>query len=199
MFHKTSNTITENLVKSGTITSADKEVYLFGIQQGFVILLNILTTIVLGILLETLWQILLFTISYIGLRSFAGGYHAKTPQRCYIMSTILTLVVALLQKYIALSVASYIGLLLFSTIIILVLSPVENNNKPLDDLEKRVYRRTSIIVCLIEVLITITLLLLNIAFVGSCIIWAMFVVSIMMILGTVHFPRKEDALSGGKK
>jgi accessory gene regulator B len=185
MFQKTSASITDNLVKSGTITSADKEIYLFGIQQGFAILLNILTTIVIGLLLGVLWQILLFTISYIGLRSFAGGYHAKTPQRCYIYSTILTLAISLLLQYLTISISVYIILLLFSTIVILVLSPVENNNKPLDALEKRVYKKTSVVVCLSIALLTLALLLMDMQNVGSCFLWALFAVSIMMILGTL--------------
>jgi accessory gene regulator B len=183
MFTKTSYKITDNLIRSGTISSDDKEIYLFGVQQGLVILLNISTTIIIGILFDVVWQLILFTVSYIGLRSFAGGYHAKTPQRCYIFSTILTLVTALMQKYIVLSIAASVILLAFSTTIIIVLSPVENINKPLDHLEKRVYKKTSIMVCLTEVFITFTLLIFKIHCVGSCILWALFAVAVMMILG----------------
>jgi hypothetical protein len=40
------------------------------------------------------------------------------------------------------------------------------------------------------------MLLPDMQIVGSCFLWALFAVSIMMILGTAHFPQKEDALNG---
>jgi accessory gene regulator B len=194
MFAKISCKITDNLIRSGTISYDEKEVYLFGIQQGLVILLNILTTIFIGILFDVVWQLLLFTVSYIGLRSFAGGYHAKTPQRCYILSTILTFAIALLQKYVILTFPAYVVLLCISTSIILTISPIDSKEKTLDELEKRVYHKKAIIICLTEFCTALLLGGLSLYSIGSCIVWTLSSVSFMMVLAVLlRILRKETA------
>lgn len=46
------------------------------------------TVIVLGLVFNLLTESLVFYLSFIAIRKFAGGYHAKTPTRCYIVSII---------------------------------------------------------------------------------------------------------------
>lgn len=50
--------------------------------------LHIATIIVLGLFFNLLVESLVFYFSFIAIRKFAGGYHAKTPTRCYIISII---------------------------------------------------------------------------------------------------------------
>lgn len=111
MFDHVSERISNNIVTSGTIEPEDKELYFFGIQQGLTILLNIGTTIAIGLLLNTLWQLTIFTTALIALKSYSGGYHARTPQRCYVVSTIVTIIASLLMKYAVLHTLIYIVLL----------------------------------------------------------------------------------------
>jgi accessory gene regulator B len=182
MFNETSYKITDNLIRSGAISSDEKEVYLFGVQQGLVLLLNISTTIIIGILFGVVWQLLLFTVSYIGLRSFAGGYHAKTPQKCYILSTILTLAIALLQKFVILTTPVYVVLLCLSTAIVVTFSPMDSKEKPLDEFEKQVYQKKAIIICLTEFLVAFILLRFSLYSIGSCLVWTLSSVSFMIVV-----------------
>ena len=137
MFNYVSTRITEKMVKCGTVADQDKELYLFGIQQGLTNILNLVTTVIIGLVLGVLWQMLLFMAAYIPLRSFAGGYHAKTPLRCYILSVLLHTAIALAIKYVDLHIYFQLGLLISASITVFLLSPVGNENKPLDELEKR--------------------------------------------------------------
>lgn len=60
--------------------------------------LHIATIIVLGLFFNLLVESLVFYFSFIAIRKFAGGYHAKTPSRCYlfpVISSIILLLVAL--------------------------------------------------------------------------------------------------------
>lgn len=182
MFDRVSEKITENIVKSGTVVSDEKELYLFGVQQGLTILLNIGTTVAVSLLLGVFWQIILFTVAYMALRSFAGGYHASTPQRCYVLSTLITIIVSLLIKYVFLHIFICIGLLIFAGTIIIVFSPIGNENKSLDDLEKTVYKRKAVIICIIEILTAVVFLCLNLLSATVCLMWTLVSVSIMMIV-----------------
>jgi len=185
MFNYVSTRITEKMVKCGTVADQDKELYLFGIQQGLTNILNLVTTVIIGLVLGVLWQMLLFMAAYIPLRSFAGGYHAKTPLRCYILSVLLLTAIALAIKYVYLHIYFQLGLLISASITVFLLSPVGNENKPLDELEKKIYKRKTIVICISEISTAIVLLCLNFTVLAVSMIWAVVVCAGMLILGKV--------------
>jgi len=173
------------MVKCGTVADQDKKLYLFGIQQGLTNILNLVTTVIIGLVLGVLWQMLLFMAAYIPLRSFAGGYHAKTPLRCYILSVLLLTAIALAIKYVDLHIYFQLGLLISASITVFLLSPVGNENKPLDELEKKIYKRKTIVICISEISTAIVLLCLNFTVLAVSMIWAVVVCAGMLILGKV--------------
>ena len=81
MFYRLSERIADGFEKQRVITSEDKEIYRYGVQQGWNLLLNLLTTIVIGVVCGMFWESVLFIVAYMPLRSFAGGFHAKTHTR----------------------------------------------------------------------------------------------------------------------
>jgi accessory gene regulator B len=88
------------------------------------------------------------------------------------------LVVSLLISYVTLHTFSYVGLIVLSGIIIVAFSPVGDKNKPLDSLEKKVYRKRAVIICAIEVL-TATVMLY---FRYNAVVWTLVAISIMMLI-----------------
>lgn len=185
MFNHISARIAENVVKSGAVDDEDKEMYLFGIQQGLTIVLNLVTTVIVGLAFGVLWQVMLFMTAYIPLRSFAGGYHAKTPQRCYVLSILLLIAVASAIKYVDLDIYIQLGLLISAGITVFVLSPVGSESKPLDELERKVYKRKTIVICISEVSAAIVFLCLNLMSLAVGMIWAVAICAGMLILGKV--------------
>jgi accessory gene regulator B len=181
MFVRTSQKITDNMIKRGVVEVADRETYLFGVQQGLFIALNIATTIAVGLILGTLWQLAVFTVAYMILRSYAGGYHASTPIRCYLISTLIMVVVSFLIRYVTLHTFAYVGLIMLSGIIIFALSPVGDKNKPLDSLEEKVYRKRAVIICAIEVLTAMVMLYFR----YDTVVWTLVAVSMMMLIAKV--------------
>ena len=140
MFYKTSVYIADILEQQNKFAPEDKEVYRYGIQQGLNLTLNILTTIIIGVLCGMVYPSLMFLICYMPLRSFCGGYHAKTHLRCYIYSVIMITCILLVAKYTTFNIVLYEILVLISLIIILLLAPVEDENKKLDNVEKCICR-----------------------------------------------------------
>jgi len=70
--------VTDELVSNKIINSEDSELYTYGLQQGALMFLNILTIVFVGRMLGMLWQSVVFMVTYIPLRTYAGGYHART-------------------------------------------------------------------------------------------------------------------------
>jgi accessory gene regulator B len=191
MFNQISEKITESMVKNGTICSDSKEVYFYGVQQGLCILLHIGTAVVVGFLLGTLWQILIFTTALVALRSYAGGYHTKTHQACYALFILIAIAVSLMIKYSFLHTFFYVGLMVLASIIIIAFSPVDCESKTLDDLEKKVYRKRAIIICVIQILTVALLLSFNLQNIAVCVIWSLVVISVKMMIAKIIAQRKQ--------
>lgn len=148
---------------------------------------HIATVIVLGLVFNLLTESLVFYLSFIAIRKFAGGYHAKTPVRCYMFSIILYVVSLELIGFICESqycVIITIILELFSLVCIFAISPLDSNKHPLNLREKRVYRiisfTSSIVLFLLSLMLLFELKKIGIA-VGLGIILVAFVLLIRKI------------------
>lgn len=185
MFYKTSVYIADILEQQNKFAPEDKEVYRYGIQQGLNLALNILTTIIIGVLCGMVYPSILFLICYMPLRSFCGGYHAKTHLRCYIYSVIMITSILLVTKYATFNILLYEVLVLISLIIILLLAPVEDKNKKLDYVEKRVFRKRAYIIAFLEVLLYHIFLLTHLTYCYIILCVALFSLSILMVIGFI--------------
>lgn len=145
----------ESMAKKEVIDESEKELYAFGLNYGLMTLLNVVTTTFVGIVFGMLWQSLVFMVSYIPLRAYAGGYHSKTPQRCYLTSILMIVTAVLLIKNTEwTSVGSVIAVIL-TGLCIYVLAPADNKNRSLEKVEKKVFRKRVRLIWLSEfVLIT---------------------------------------------
>lgn len=185
MFYKTSVYIADILEQQNRFTAEDKELYRYGIQQGLNLALNILTTILIGVLCGMLYPSILFLMCYMPLRSFCGGYHAKTHIRCYIYSVIMITCILLIAKYFTFSILVYGILVLVSLIAIFLLAPVEDNNKVLDIYEKRVFRKRACTIAVLEVLIYHIFLIIRFTNSYKILSIALFSLSMLMIIGRI--------------
>lgn len=150
MFKKFSLRIVSEFVEEKIISCDEREVYEYGIEQGLYMILNYIIVGIIGMFLGTFVETLVFVLSYSFLRIFAGGYHADTPIKCLTSYVGIVTTALLFIKYYPLNIFICSLLFCFSGIVILFLAPVEDNNKPLDDLEKKVYRQRTYIVLAIE-------------------------------------------------
>lgn len=89
MFYRISEQITNDFERLNVIRSEDREIYRYGVQQGLNLLLNLLTTAVIGILCGMFWESVVYIAAYMPLRRYAGGFHSKTHTRCYVCSVVM--------------------------------------------------------------------------------------------------------------
>lgn len=137
--------ITEELVKREIVQREDAALYQYGIENGIAIAGNLLASAIFGIVTGRLGSVLVFLLFYSTLRSFGGGVHCKSKAGCFCLSLLILLIPAYSGKWVmaAVSKPALIMAGIIAVVIILVLSPVESVNKPLDDEERKYYRRIS--------------------------------------------------------
>lgn len=184
MFVKLSEYITQQLEKGKIIQSDNREIYQYGFQQGLILLLNFATSIVIGVVFGKVLESILLLAAYIPLRSYAGGHHSDSSEKCYVVSTIITVVWMLIFKFLILPTSCWGIILLVGTVICFVLSPVENLQKPLDQEEICVYRKRALIVLTTEICLWICLCLILRIFV-QIIPLGVFTEAVMLIMGKI--------------
>lgn len=142
------------------------ELYGFAIYIVISSLLHIGTLLAIGYLFGMVVESVIFYVSFIAIRKFAGGYHAMTPLRCYLFSTITIFISLLLLQQLSnfskTITCVFILIALVSIICIIVLSPLDSGNKPISNKkEKKVYKIISSINSITLFLVSLCMLNLN--------------------------------------
>ena len=90
--------LAEVLVKEKKITHDEIDIYQHGIQAGFEQCLYIMTSIILGIFLNVIVEMIIFLVTFILVRPYVGGIHLKSFIGCYVCSTIISLLAILFSN-----------------------------------------------------------------------------------------------------
>ncbi len=183
MLQSISERLTISLIESSVIDKEDEDLYQYGILQGFRIILNIFTALIIGLIFGKLAEIAVFMLAYIPLRSYAGGFHAKTPLRCYIFSVVMLCVISIgLQKVFFSDMVLYI-ISVVSAVGVFILSPIEDKNKPLDGAEIRVFKKRARIILAAELLLCAVFGFFSISSLFTVMVYELACMSIMLVLG----------------
>lgn len=136
-----SNHLADRMLQGNIIQQKDKPIYIFGIKEILSQVYSGCGILAIGLAVGMVWQAALFTTAYMTLRVYAGGYHAPTQLRCYILSFMMVVGAMILIDWISLfKYAALIGIAAISGCIYF-LSPSEHVNKPLSEAERKVYKR----------------------------------------------------------
>ena len=154
---KFSSKLIEFFVSNDLIKNEDKEIYKYAVNIILSSLIHIATVMIIGLCFNLFIESLVFYFSFIAIRKFAGGYHAKTPVRCYLFSFASNIIILCLVKWLSsintLFIFIFIIFELLCVVLILLISPLDTENNPLTGQEKKMYRMlTSIITILIFII-----------------------------------------------
>lgn len=138
-----------------------RELYEYAIYILLSGLFHLFSVVALGLCFNMVLESLVFYCSFILIRKFAGGYHAKTPMRCYIFSVITSVVALYLIKLIGYSNSVYyyifVTIEILCVVFIMIASPLDNENKPLNAKEKKIFKILSIVFSLLLFVISLLL------------------------------------------
>ena len=137
--------ISNTMVDRGIVQKEDVELYQYGIENSITVAGNLLASVLFGILTGRLGVVLVFLLFYSTLRTYSGGVHCKSKLGCFILSMLILLVPVFSYEWVMEMVTFPVifAMGVIAIVVILVLSPVESINKPLDDEERKYYKRIS--------------------------------------------------------
>lgn len=117
------------------------ELYEYAIYVVLSSIFHIATIVVLGVFFNMIIESVVFYFSFISIRKFAGGYHAKTPTKCYLFSILSNIIILYFIKLVngvsVIFIFSLIMFELFCVVLILLISPLDTENNPLKTSEKK--------------------------------------------------------------
>ena len=143
MLHSCAEYFTDILYKHNSLPENRKPVYVYGTELALSTSLSMVSILSISALCMHLFHGILFLLIFIGLRLFAGGYHAETYRKCFLITNSVFLVTVfislLLDRWNSLS--GKIFILFISFCIIWALAPIRNEHHPLSD---TTYRKNKI-------------------------------------------------------
>lgn len=151
--------ISSLFVRADIIKEKDFEIYAYSFEVLLANVLSAVALVVIALISGTFLETIYFLIGFIPVRELAGGYHASTHLRCFLI--MLGVYSVFLVAYIFIPAENYVLVtrvcVLLSICLIWKLSPVEDDNKPLTQNEKSFLRQRSRNVSLVYVLVVIVL------------------------------------------
>lgn len=145
----------DRLADRGVIQEKDVPVYRYGLEAIYSSTLELVSILFLAVIVGNLWQTVAFFLAFIPLRVYAGGYHASTRLRCFLVSLVvygvfavaLILVPAAWYRMLALAGCVLSGWVVWRR------APVVHHNHRVTPAARQNYRRISRVICGIEVLL----------------------------------------------
>jgi len=83
-----SKKLAKQLCMNGNIKEEEVDLYAYGFFSFFMYLSGILTSLLIGFVMNMFIESIIFLIMFMPLRSFAGGIHVSSYLKCYIISNI---------------------------------------------------------------------------------------------------------------
>ena len=180
--------IISHLVNTKTISKEEEDLYLYALKLLSRSIINLITVIAIGLLLNMVKESIIFFMSFFVLRKFVGGLHAETYIACFCSSTILFalgLVIVKYAKYIPLGI--WVLMSFVSILLIVLYSPIEHPNKKFNSKEFDVYRKISIFISVTITLISFVCIFNSEISVGYSFLAGQFLVTILMICGKIKY------------
>lgn len=135
MLYRISQGIVRTWQREQIIPSESSEAYVYGVQLLLSTLLNVICIAVISDLAALPFAWIPFLAGFIPLRITAGGFHAKTPLRCFFSfcgSYFIFIVIALRLHESGMQLAILINSIV-TVLAVYLCSPVPATNKPLSE------------------------------------------------------------------
>ena len=142
--------LSQRLVERGIIKEEEQEIYQFGIRNGMIILLNVLTAFLIGLITEKLFIVAVFTVSFMVLR----GYHSDSRVFCYIGSNLVLFIPVYTEMLFVKTENFVLGIFLAIAVsIIMIFSPMHSKNRKLDQAEQKHFGRRARVITVVQLII----------------------------------------------
>lgn len=142
MVEKVAESIVDLLIEKSEIRKEERELYEYAVFNCAFSALPFFVIIPFCLITRTIINGLIFSIVFLSIRKYAGGYHAKTPKRCWVSSCGTVTALIYISSIVKNNEFLYFGLLI-AFVTICVFSPVDSENHKLNFSEKKKYGKYS--------------------------------------------------------
>lgn len=164
----------------------EQQIVAYGIEQLFFMCLNLVTILGIGFLCkEVVFGLLLLAGLYL-LRPYAGGYHANSRWKCYLISVSLVLVFMVLRK-IAIPLTVEALLYLLAVVKISSCAPVQNPVNPLEKEDAECYAGKAHQILLFFTALWLISVLIESEILGDSVCAVTVITVIFMIAGKIKY------------
>ncbi|MCM1285695.1 MAG: accessory gene regulator B family protein [Acetobacter sp.] len=153
--------ITTTFINKKIIKSEDREIYNYCFETTIVTLISYISLFVLSIIFNEFICSTIFLITFAILRKICGGYHADNYIKCTIMSLASYLFMILIIKKFSIIFSNIILISIIGLIIIFLLSPMQDKNKPFTEKQNKRFKIISKSLAAILIILFMTLRLCN--------------------------------------
>jgi Membrane protein putatively involved in post-translational modification of the autoinducing quorum-sensing peptide len=191
---KAADLLSFQMMEKGIIKEEDIPIYRYGIENGIILFLNMITAFIIGIITGRLIGILIFLLSLITLRSFAGGFHLDNKIACYICSNLILMIPAYAKEMgnIFLKIwndsAYVIGIMFVLCVIgtIFFLCPMDSKKRKLDIVEKKHFKVRARMILIIQLVVIVGLYFIGteVYIIPICI--SLSVIAVLMLIRKVQ-------------
>ena len=177
--------ISNELIRANIIDTSEKDLYVY----GFFLLISKLSFLVLSIMagftLKITAEAVVFYVSFIIIREYAGGVHAKTEMVCMITTSLVIVLSIMLIKLMILWCAQVLPLamLFVGYVLIYAFSPLESNKKPLNSTERIKYRKIILQIITLYAFVVATGWCVGYKRIAYSVICAVFLEGVLLLVG----------------
>lgn len=184
MSEKTADRITEYLRREGGIKTDDAEIYRYGFDVFIYSFMQLMLLLAIGAAVHRISATIIYLASALSLRRYTGGFHARTRLGCTCIACLLLGAVLFATSFcrgIFIYPVTYPVCAAFYLICFALYVPVEHENKPLSDKQKRTYKRWAFFISIFWLTIAVIAKYLR-ADIGDVIISALVVVAVSIVV-----------------
>lgn len=193
MIQKMSSVCAKNIISLGRLQEINESILRYGCELILTSFFGLLILITLSLLIGHPFAWLFFVIGFAPHRTSAGGYHADTHMRCYIVTSLMFLVGAMTAYGLMWNRYAYIAVSLFSALMVGFFAPLEAMNKPLSAKRFRTNRIRSLVIICFNFIIAVFFTMLNLVSEEANMYFAgIFFASASLIMGKI-----KNSLKGG--
>ncbi len=146
--------IADVLREQGAISKSETDICKYGLEVFISSALEIASIFAISAFAGNFLETVLFFTAFIPLRIYAGGYHASTKLRCYLLSLLVYGAFTFVMHALPNTAYAPLNVLFaaFSLSAVLIAAPIVHKNKSVSDTERKYYRKFSVCIALTQTL-----------------------------------------------
>ena len=196
MISEISKRISLFLCRKNIIKHEDIEIYKYGFETMCSTILGLILTLAIGLTFKMFFLSIVYYVVFVTIRQFTGGYHANSYFKCNLTFAVVTVLVFGFTKMAVYSetytMPNHILFLFLSFIIVFHFSPIENENKPLDqDLKKR-NKKIAIVLALAISILSCALYFFSVQ-TSALLAFTQLAIAVLIVITKIEIGGEKDA------